>query len=70
MVELRRLGQHGRSLYCTVPRSIADALFLKRGDRVALFIDNGRMVLRKFTDADFVAAIDKPLDELGEEPAT
>ena len=69
MVELRRIGLHGSSLYCTVPRSIANALFLKRGDTVAVFIDRGRMVLRKYTDAELAAVINKPIDELGEEPA-
>lgn len=47
MVEYVKLWKQGGSLLVTIPPAVRDALGLAHGDRVALSVVNGQMVLTR-----------------------
>lgn len=54
MILIRRLVRNGNSVCVSIPRAIVGSLGLQIGDNVALFVEDGRMILRRVTDAELV----------------
>lgn len=38
--------ENNRQVFCTIPRSLADALGIKKGDKMQWVLDRGDLVLR------------------------
>lgn len=51
---VRRLGRNGNSTIVGIPKSICRALGMQRGDNVALYVEDGRLIVRKLTDEELV----------------
>jgi len=47
MVTIQRIGKSGRSLYTVIPKPMLKALGLRRGDTVAVALEDGRVVIKK-----------------------
>lgn len=57
MVRTRRLARNGNSTVLTVPLCIMRALGWRRGELVALGIEDGRLVGRKLDESELLAKI-------------
>lgn len=54
MVMIQRIGMTGRSLYVVIPRAIAEAAALVRGDRVMVGLEQGRITFSKVDEAELL----------------
>ena len=54
MINIGRIGRGGRSLHIVLPAPICRSLKLHQGDHVLMALENGRVILRKIEQAEFM----------------